>query len=133
MAVQDFITIHINKLKIVDGNFPIQTNDCVVEKKLAKMKDVKINDSLEFNGVNYKVTGIVDNPLIFVKSGEKSVIDSSDIDLIIYTYNENYPVITDIYVKLSACSELGYFTKKYSKTVNEEIKKLDLDNYAVLT
>lgn len=68
-----------------------------------------------------------------MKSGEKSVIDSSDIDLIIYTYNENYPVITDIYVKLSACSELGYFTKKYSKTVNEEIKKLDLDNYAVLT
>ena len=124
---------NINKLKIVDGNFPIQTNDCVVEKKLAKMKDVKINDSLEFNGVTYKVTGIVDNPLIFVKSGEKSVIDSSDIDLIIYTYNENYPVITDIYVKLSACSEFGYFTKKYSKTVNEEIKKLDLDNYAVLT
>lgn len=123
----------INKLKIVDGNFPIQTNDCVVEKKLAKMKDVKINDSLEFNGVTYKVTGIVDNPLIFVKSGEKSVIDSSDIDLIIYTYNENYPVITDIYVKLSACSEFGYFTKKYSKTVNEEIKKLDLDDYAVLT
>ena len=33
---------NINKLKIVDGNFPIQTNDCVVEKKLAKMKDVKI-------------------------------------------------------------------------------------------
>lgn len=124
---------NINKLKIVDGNFPIQTNDCVVEKKLAKMKDVKINDSLEFNGVTYKVTGIVDNPLIFVKSGEKSVIDSSDIDLIIYTYNENYPVITDIYVKLSACSEFGYFTKKYSKTVNEEIEKLDLDNYAVLT
>ena len=120
-------------VKIVDGNFPIQTNDCVVEKKLAKMKDVKINDSLEFNSVTYKVTGIVDNPLIFVKSGEKSVIDSSDIDLIIYTYNENYPVITDIYVKLSACSEFGYFTKKYSKTVNEEIKKLDLDNYAVLT
>lgn len=50
----------INKLKIVDGNFPIQTNECVVEKKLAKMKDVKINDSLEFNGVNYKVTGIVE-------------------------------------------------------------------------
>lgn len=124
---------NINKLKIIEGNFPIQTNDCVVEKKLADMKDVKVGDSLEFNNITYNVTGVVDNPLIFVRSGEKSVIDGSDIDLIIYTYNENYPAITDIYVKLIACSDYGYFSKKYSKTVEEEVGKLELDDYAVLT
>lgn len=88
----------INKLKLVEGNYPVNDNECVVEQSSLTINGYDIGDTInlkyEFNGSinkspvainndtdkngttrSYKIVGIVQNPLFFAKNGEEKLPD----------------------------------------------------------
>lgn len=128
---------NINKLKLVDGNFPKSNNEICVERSSNTIKKREIGESISFQNQNYKITGIVENPLIFTKDGDINEISNTRLDTIIYFNQNNYLPITTVYIKINNLKSHSYFQKNYINDVNtsiEDIKNtLKNDNYIYLT
>ena len=61
----DFDDININKLELLEGRYPKDDNEVLVEK-LDSVKDLdNIDDNIIYNDMTYRVVGIVKNPYYF--------------------------------------------------------------------
>ena len=56
---------NINNVYLEEGRLPKNNNEIVVEKALLKDNNIKINDNIIINNVNYKIVGAVLSPLYF--------------------------------------------------------------------
>src|SRR5574344_210604 len=73
----------VNKLTLVEGNYPSLKYDCVVEEATGDMEKINIGDSISYKFNDYltidmKVVGIVKNPLIYSVNGEPSIEEGKD-------------------------------------------------------
>lgn len=142
----------VNKLTLVEGNYPSLKYDCVVEEATGDMEKINIGDSISYKFNDYltidmKVVGIVKNPLIYSVNGEPSIEEGKDhvnLDRIIYLDSNiselSFLPTTDIYMCLNSTSELNLYSKKYLDTINNETPNIakisesfNDDNCAILT
>lgn len=134
----DFSNLSINKLNLLEGNWPNNNNEVVVERKTIDFKSYNIGDTIEFMGNTYTVTGIVLNPLIINKAKEPSLIFESEfVSNVIYFNLNNAPIINDIYINLENRELFNGYSSSYEKTIfdikNKIEHELEVDRITVLT
>lgn len=52
----------LNLPSLFEGEFPVESNEIAIERLFASKRDIKVNDKVEVNGFEYKVTGIIALP-----------------------------------------------------------------------
>lgn len=116
----------INKMKLIEGAYPSNSLECVVEQPSLYSKKVNIGDVISVNQMSLTVSGVVANPLYFSKEGDYSIIDQENLSYVVYLDSKYsyYLPITDIYLDLSSVDKLNYFSDKYTKAIEEEIASM---------
>lgn len=126
LNVMDFENNNINKIILKEGKFPTSMSEAVVERTTNEEKQHKIGDKVMLFGLNRTITGIVENPLIFVRDDERSLLDDDKILEHIYYLEENYNKLlfpkNNLYINLYQTHGLNVFSKKYKELVEEKIE-----------
>lgn len=117
----------MNTITVVEGRFPQNGNECVVEESSSTLEKVELNSTLSFMMGNYNVVGIVRNPLIFAMDGEVSVLeDSFPVKRIAYFDKEFFTLplpVTDLYLKVET-TRTDYFSSGYFKDVDKVVNSI---------
>ena len=167
---------NINNLKLIDGRFPKSDDEVVVERSSLTVKEYKIGDIINFKFnitgnmstpfssetqsisfknkiTEYKVVGIVQNPLMYSKNGDEKMpetftegeyVSSGEfLETIMYAKESSDPLPyftnpldsssisifdkdlkTDCFVKFKNTISLYPYTKEYKSKIDDNIKKL---------
>ena len=118
---------NINNVYLEEGRLPKNNNEIVVEKALLKDNNIKINDNIIINNVNYKIVGAVLSPLYFSTEKPATTLGSGKIDYYAYTLDGNIKsdVYTNIYITVSNAKDELTNNNKY-KSLIENVKN-DID------
>lgn len=131
----------VNRLVIVEGRMPQESNECLVEQSGGYLPDIAIgttltlsdeNDDYEnigdiYNTKSYEVVGIVSNPFYFSMERESVSIGSGRLGAIIYVDESSYSleVYTDLYITVTGASDMTAFTNKYETYIDDVVKKIE--------
>lgn len=118
---------NINNVYLEEGRLPKNNNEIVVEKALLKDNNIKINDNIIINNVNYKIVGTALSPLYFSTEKPATTLGSGKIDYYAYTLDGNIKndVYTNIYITVSNAKDELTNSNKY-KSLIENVKN-DID------
>ena len=133
---------NINQIKYIEGNAPSAEGEIVVEKRYSEEHSIKVGDSFDIAGVNYKVSGIgcvsdYDGPY---KNISDTSCNSKYFGLVFMTEND-YEAFrksgkSQKSEEFSYAYKLGSATDKELKDYLKEIKisadQIDDENYAML-
>ena len=133
------ITDNINNVKLISGEMPKASNECIVEDSLIQTKDLKIGDTItlkeeleedeesSFNNTELKIVGTINSPLYISHDKGTSTLGSGKLAHYIYVPKENIKedYYTEIYVKLANAKEMNTTSKEYANYVDEIIDKID--------
>ncbi len=133
------ITDNINNVKLISGEMPKSSKECVVEDSLIKTKDLKIGDIItlkeeleddeesSFNETELKIVGTVNSPLYISHDKGTSTLGSGKLAYFLYVPKENIKedYFTEIYVKVANSKEMDTTSEEYSNYVDEVINKID--------
>lgn len=128
--ISDLSGNEINKLELIEGEFPSSMTEIIVERSDKNLAEVFIGDEVVYNGLTLNVVGICANPLYFSKESELAIVKDSTEDIylenIIYIDSQYFPMplVTDIYIKLNT-SDMNVFSNKYKDIVSEKIDKFN--------
>lgn len=118
----------INTLTLIEGKYPQQENECVIEKN-ETTEDFKIGDKLtvgqgNLNQKELTITGFIQSPIYISQEKDSTNLLSGKIDYYLYTPKENFTddYYSILYVDLD--NEKSIFSKSYDKKIQEEEKKL---------
>ncbi len=116
----------INNLKLLEGEFPDSYDEIAVEQESSKILKRNIGETVTYSGIEFKITGIVSNPLLFSKQGEQSMNNEDEsLSLILYL-NKDKSILplpnTDIYVVLDKKKSSNRYSKEYQDYVSSKIK-----------
>lgn len=131
----------VNKPKVIEGNLPVNKNECAVEANFLKSVNKKIGDTIQIEKnedneildvLELKITGIVDSPVYIARDRGTSKLGSGTINSYIYVNKENVKseVFTEIYITLKDSKKYETSSKKYEEYVEstkdkiEEIKEM---------
>ena len=133
----DIENANINKLQIVEGNFPKAGNEIVVERKTSKINGYELGQEITLNNNKFTVCGIVLNPLILNQVEEPSFqYENKHIENVIYINTNNNFITNDIYIALENRLLFDSFSKNYKQTINNTktqiINELGEENVSVL-
>lgn len=129
----DISKMNINKLELLEGNYPSSSNEIVVERKTNKIKSYNINDKITINDIEYTVSGIVLNPLIIQKNEEISYIENEHLENVIYFDSEFLPITNDLYITIENRDLFNAFSSKYETKINELKSEITLENVTILS
>lgn len=120
---------NVNKLKIIKGYLPQTSNECIVEQSSQTIEKHELGEQISIFGITYTITGIVQNPLMYSRDGDHSIITKNRLSTIIYTdiNNQIAPLPkTDIFIRLDDVP--SYYSRNYLKEVNKSIADIKLIN-----
>ena len=151
-AAYDLQNSKINTLQLIEGSFPTQFTEVVVEQGSNTIRSMNVGDIVPFSmgptTIYLKVVGIVTNPLYMCKEGDFNMnTDDVSLDIICYldsdldldeTYISSLPK-TCLYMDLNMSEKFNYFDNEYEDEVKQyqtSLEETDLfseENAAVLT
>lgn len=126
----------VNKPKVIEGNLPVNKNECAVEANFLKSVNKKIGDTIQIEKnedneildvLELKITGIVDSPLYIARDRGTSKLGSGTINSYIYVNKENVKseVFTEIYITLKDSKKYETSSKKYEEYVESTKDKIE--------
>ena len=125
----DFSYNNINKIKILEGKLPSNINECVLEQSNEYLIDYKIGDTITLSQIEYKVVGIVENPLYLSTSKEPYLLNIDEsVDVIMYTDSKYDPYkmpYTDLLIDIDTNKK--YFSNDYDDYIDDIIKELKIE------
>lgn len=108
----------LNQLQLEDGNWPQSEQEIVVERKTSTIRSYAIGDIISYQNQNYRVCGIVLNPLIINKNEEPSFLDAEQsIDAVWYFYTSQLQMVNDLYLTFQDRALFDAFSKEYKEEV----------------
>lgn len=115
---------HINKLQLIEGMMPASADEILVERKTNFLKERKIGDKVSIGGNQYKICGIVVNPLLLGRIEEPSwQYDGDHLSNVYYFDSATSPIVGDVYITLEDRTLFKEcFSEKYKKQI-EAIKQ----------
>ena len=115
---------HINKLQLVEGIMPASADEILVERKTNFLKERKLGDKVSIGGNQYKICGIVVNPLLLGRIEEPSwQYDGDHLSNVYYFDSATSPIVGDVYITLEDRTLFKEcFSEKYKKQI-EAIKQ----------
>ena len=147
LCVYDDLKTPVNKL-LLEGKYPENKNEILVERSSNVIGRYELNDVINLfqMPIEYKVVGIVGNPMIFDLDGEPFIDTETgetdgEVDKIVYmqkdlTVLDFFPT-TDAQILLKDLGARAYFSDGYKKDVNAYLgalkEVLGEENYAYLT
>lgn len=131
----------INKLELISGRLPYNSNEILAERSTNAIVQTNINEKVNIGGDEYIVCGIVVNPMHLIKDAEQSFINGKkNISTIYYINSPTLYMVNDLYVTLSSEERAEFensFTDDYETIVNKQAeyltRELGKDNVTVLT
>lgn len=122
----DFSNNSVNKITLLDGSLPSNLNECVLEQSNDFLLDYQIGDTITLSSIDYKVVGIVENPLYLSTSEEPYLLDVDEsVDVIMYTdstYDYYKMPYTDLLIDIDTNKD--YFSDSYDEEIDERIEEL---------
>lgn len=129
----------INKIDLVEGNFPKNVDECVIDGSMKTDKGVNIGDYIEiqedlaedeeesFYNTKLKVVGIVKSPLYISRNRGTTTLGSGKISYYIYVNkaNINSDIYTEIDITVSGAKELSELSDGYGEKVSYIEKELN--------
>ena len=115
---------HINKLQLIEGMMPASADEILVERKTNFLKERKLGDKVSIGGNQYKICGIVVNPLLLGRIEEPSwQYDGDHLSNVYYFDSATSPIVGDVYITLEDRTLFKEcFSEKYKKQI-EAIKQ----------
>ena len=115
---------HINKLQLIEGIMPASADEILVERKTNFLKERKLGDKVSIGGNQYKICGIVVNPLLLGRIEEPSwQYDGDHLSNVYYFDSATSPIVGDVYITLEDRTLFKEcFSEKYKKQI-EAIKQ----------
>ncbi|HHX78214.1 MAG TPA: FtsX-like permease family protein [Acholeplasmataceae bacterium] len=120
--VDSFVT----KLELIEGKFPTNKNEVVVERSNNHILDIKIGEKITEGTEEFTVVGIVGNPWYYVNEKEYSNVGTGSLKTIIYFDNDYYDFgyFTDVYITIKDAKDFDTYKDNYRDFINEEKTKL---------
>ena len=128
---------NINKLDLIDGEFPKQTNEIVVEENLLLKNDLSIGDTLSFYDEtfkenNLKIVGVVNSHIYFnnvdlSQNRGTTSIGSGTINYYSYVLSETFNIdyYTSIYITLKNAKDITTSSDEYLEVVNDFMSNVE--------
>lgn len=114
----NFNDISINQLTLINGHFPKNEHEIVVEKSTKTRNSYALNEKITLFEKEYTVCGIVANPLLIYEIDEPSFqFFNEPLDKIIYFHQDELLIYNDIYVTLSNRNLFNAFNSSYEKEI----------------
>ena len=114
---------HINKLQLIEGMMPASADEILVERKTNFLKERKLGDKVSIEGNQYKICGIVVNPLLLGRIEESSWQYDDHLSNVYYFDGATSPIVGDVYITLEDRTLFKEcFSEKYKKQI-EAIKQ----------
>ena len=115
---------HINKLQLIEGKMSASADEILVERKTNFLKEHKLGDKVSIGGNQYKICGIVVNPLLLGRIEEPSwQYDGDHLSNVYYFDSATSPIVGDVYITLEDRTLFKEcFSEKYKKQI-EAIKQ----------
>lgn len=131
------LSTEINQLELVEGSFPNNSNEIVVERSTKKIKGYDIGDIVKINNREYTVSGIVFNPLMIIIEDEQSFTDENrPLENVIY-FDQTPFMVNDIYIKLDNIVDEKVYDDNYEQIIDNEKEILEMnfneDNATILS
>lgn len=132
-------TENVNKPELLEGKFPSNAKECVVEKKLLSELNMKIGDIInisenetEEENIAYKnteltIVGVVKSPLYISADRGNSKLGAGKIDYYIYVSKENIETdsYSSLYVLADGAKELTVNTKEYNTLIDKVKEEIE--------
>lgn len=123
------INDEVNKLELVDGNYPTASNEILVDAKL----DIEIGEILELKDTDFltsnslKVVGKVNSPLYISVERGNSTVGNGKISGFMYVNKDiiNSSVYTDLYITVKNPNNFLTYSDDYSNYITSVKSKLE--------
>ncbi len=129
--------LQINKFELLEGNYPTQNSECMVERGTNNLIEYSIGDEIEVQGRTYKVVGICVNPLILNTVEEIGSVNGEEVvlDRVVYFNEISYLPKTDIWLSIENRDLFNGYSSKYETEIDKNKAKIEglLDGSVVLT
>lgn len=116
----------ITQLELIEGSFPKNKNEVVIERSNSHILDIKIGEKISEGTDEYTIVGKVGNPWYYVNEKEYSNVGTGTLKLIMYFdiayYDFDYS--TDIYITITGSKELDTYKDEYKEFIDIEKSKL---------
>ncbi len=110
----------INQLELQEGSWPKNMQEIVVERKTNTIKSYDIGDIVSYQNQDYRISGIVLNPLIIHQDKEISYLGAEQsLDAVWYFYTPHLPIVNDLYLTFSDRTIFHAFSKEYKIEIQE--------------
>ena len=135
--VSKILTIEdVNKPRLIEGNMPINENECLVEQSFLTSTGKKIGDTIELEAnenneilkeFNLKIVGTAESPLYISRERGTTSLGAGTINNYIYISKDNInsDAYTEIYIKLKDSEEYTTNSNKYEDYVEETKNKIE--------
>lgn len=125
----------INEVKLLEGQMPQSSDECLVEKSFCEFKNKKIGDTLTLESdedsivtaKNVKIVGIVNSPLYITRERDSSKLGAGKVDYNIFMPKESFDsdIYTEIYIKVKNADNLKTGSTEYENYIEEVKDKID--------
>jgi putative ABC transport system permease protein len=124
----------VNRLELIEGAFPVQENECLVQQGGGSFEHIAlgtrlriVDESYIYRVTEYKVTGVVKSPLYISTGRESSAVGSGWLNTAIYVYESAYMLsaYTDCYITLKNTGGLTTFTDAYQTRVDQALARIE--------
>ena len=129
------VLTNINKLEIVEGEYPKSDREILVERKTSKLNSKNIGEKVSIQGQEYTVCGVVLNPMLINQIEEPSFRYQDENLSSVYYINSAPIMVNDIYVSIEDREVFSDYSEDYKKTI-EDLKGLvesNISDCSVLT
>lgn len=121
--------ININQLKLIDGRYPVTTNDrieVIVEATQSYLLDIPLGFTTEIMGQTFEVVGIVNHPWYFAYVQEISVLSGRPIESMIYVDQSflEEQTYTHVALTLKDANSLNTFSSAYKNLIEDKVDVL---------
>lgn len=137
-SIPEYNILDINKGKLIEGRFPTNQNEILIEKRKDFNTDLKINDKIFVSDDNketnviinkeFTVVGFIESSYYISSERESSTVGNGTINLIGYI-PENCFILnayTDAYLTIDNAKELNTFSKNYDELIDTSKNKIEL-------
>lgn len=110
----------IDKLELVDGNFPDKKNSCVMLSPKDSMVDSSLGSELTIDNEKFEIVGKVNDPFYLANQPEKTLIGSGTLDGVFYIDSKFNSIkdITTIKICFEDAKSYNTFTNEYTNYIN---------------
>ncbi|MBQ9118212.1 MAG: ABC transporter permease [Clostridia bacterium] len=116
----------VNKLELIDGRLPQNSQEILAERETEGIKAHKIGDVVSISGADYTVCGIVANPLLVYQNEDMSFQYEDKHLCKVFYLPSPAPLINDVYVSLADRALFDSFSDDYKQEIHslkEEISQ----------